>query len=76
MDPLVARLAANSKLAAQRYEAHFPSLPPFNELFLFLFRTRLFPGQHSPPDGFDPIFNLSVTHVSGLSVTNVPGLYP
>ena len=74
--PLVSRLTAYTEPSAQRHEAHFPPLPPFQELFSLFLRTRLFPGQHTPPDGIGPIFAQCVTHVSGLSVTNVSGLYP
>ncbi len=73
---LVPRLAAYPKLPTQRYEAHFPSLPSFNELSLLFLTTRLFPGQHTPPNGFHPFLAQCVTHVPGLSLTNIPGLYP
>ena len=76
LEPPVARLTTYAELAARLYQRHSPSLTLFNEPYLFVFRARLFPGQHIPPDRFAPIFVQCVTHVPGFSVTNVPGLYP
>ena len=75
LEPPVARLTTYAELAARLYQRHSPSLTLFNEPYLFVFRARLFPGQHIPPDRFAPIFVQCVTHVPGFSVTNVPGLY-
>ena len=75
-DTLVAGLATNAKLAAQIHEAYSPCLPSLDEAYLLGFEVRLFPGQHIPPDEMTPIISQCVTHVPGLSVTNVPGLYP
>ena len=68
LNTFVPSLATNSELPAQLNKRPLPSLPLFNEMFLFPFRVRLFPGQHIPPDGF-------ASHQEEC-VTNVPGLYP
>ena len=73
---LIAGLATDAELTAQLHEAHSPLLPSLDKVDLLGFRPLLFPGQHIPPDGIAPIFAKCVTHVPGLSVTNVPGLYP
>ena len=54
VDPLVARLATDAELPAQLHECHFPSLPPLDKAHLLSFWARLFPRQHTPPDGFPP----------------------